>query len=105
MLDELTIRARKLLQATSQRVSPRLEQSGPLDGVVRKQVDNGIAQLCTVSLMLAAEPVHLIVGNYADPFDEVGAQFKCLVFSPEDYANFLKYLLRMGRVPEERNQV
>jgi hypothetical protein len=47
----------------------------------------------------------LMMGDDADPPDEIRTQLKRFVFPPKDHAHFLEYLFRMAGVAQQRYEV
>ena len=105
MLDELPILVRKFFQAISQRIPPRLEQTGPLDRIFRQEIDRGIAQLRTNPPFLATKTVNLMMRDHANPLYKISAQLKCFVLAPQHNANLLKHFFRVGRVAQKRDKI
>jgi hypothetical protein len=105
LTDDLPIVVGQLFETALQSIAARFEQIDTVDGVTREKFHRGIAQLGPDFPLLSSEPVHLIMGDYADPFDEVRTQFKGVTLAPQHNADLLKDLFRMGRASEQRHQI
>jgi len=105
MPHELPIGVREFFETGAKRVAARFQQACPLDGVLRQHVDGRIAQLRADAALLAPEAVNLVVSDHAHPFHKVGAELERFVFTPQHDAHFLKYLFRVSRAAQERNEI
>jgi len=105
MLHELPVLVRKFFQAISQRIPPRLEQTGPLDRVLGQKIDRRVAQLRPNPPLLTTKTVNLVMRNHANPLHKIGAQLKRFVLAPQHYTNLLKHFLSVGRVAQQRDKI